>query len=276
MKNRTGLKDYVPRSIEVSDNSIAALGKEIPAVINDNELSVSKEKENENSTKVERFIKYLKVMRQMKLSYNEDDYMKDKDYRDAVISNVDGENYMKKCVDHKDLDEEQIKERIKKQVEMEEEQEKNANVNANVITNSITAIAKEVPPVINDNELSVTEEPEGDNQTEYYRMLKYIMIIRYYGLDFNINKFVNDGSYGEEKIKEESFKEHLKKFDEENVEIEGHEFIGTRLKIKFKGELSRKGNDDNVDIKNSITTTAEEIPVVVNDNELKVTESKLR
>jgi hypothetical protein len=106
MKNRTGLKDYVPPSLEVSDNSISALGKEIPAVINDNELDITKKKENENSAKVERISKYLKVIRQMKLSYNEDDYIKDKDYREVMIMNVDGENYMKRYIDHKDLDEE--------------------------------------------------------------------------------------------------------------------------------------------------------------------------
>jgi hypothetical protein len=155
MKKREGLKDYVPPFSEVSDNSIAALGKEIPAVTNENELNITKDKENENSAKVERIIKYLKVMRQMKISYNEDDYIKDKDYREAMIMNVDGENYMKRYVDHKDLDEEQIKERIEKQVEMEEKQEKNANVNNDVIANSIIAIVKEVPSVINDNELNI-------------------------------------------------------------------------------------------------------------------------
>jgi hypothetical protein len=92
------------------------------------------------------------------------------------------------------------------------------------------------------------------------------MIILYYNLDINVDKFVNDERYMEEEMKEESFKEHLKKFDEEeNVEIEGHEFIGTKLNIKYKGVLSRKGNDDNVVIKNSITTTAKEIPTVVNN-----------
>jgi hypothetical protein len=59
---------------------------------------------------------------------------------------------------------------------------------------------------------NVTEEPEGDNQTEYDRMLKYLMIILYYVLNINTNKFVTDER---EKIKEESFKEHLKRFDEE-------------------------------------------------------------
>jgi hypothetical protein len=42
MQNRRGLKDYVPPSSEVSDNSIVALGKEIPAVVNDNELNITK------------------------------------------------------------------------------------------------------------------------------------------------------------------------------------------------------------------------------------------
>jgi hypothetical protein len=108
MKNRTGLKFYVPPSLEVSDNSISVLGKEIPAVINDNELDITEEKENENSAKVERIIKYLKVMRQLELNYNEDDKIKDKDYREVMIMNVDGENYMKRYKDNKDVDEEQI------------------------------------------------------------------------------------------------------------------------------------------------------------------------
>jgi hypothetical protein len=96
-------------------------------------------------------------------------------------------------------------------------------------------------------------------------------------LKINGNKFVTDESYREEMRKDESFKEHLKKFDEEEkVEVYDYEYINGKLNIKYKGVLTRKCNNDNVDIKNSITTAAEEIPVVVNDNELKVTESKVK
>jgi hypothetical protein len=82
MKNREGLKDYVSSVFpQVSENSIAALGKETPLVINDNELSVSKEKENENTnrpiTKME-MIKYLMTIDHYKLPYRKDDFIHNK------------------------------------------------------------------------------------------------------------------------------------------------------------------------------------------------------
>jgi hypothetical protein len=90
------LKDYVRPHLEAGDNSIIAVDKEIPAVINNNELNVIKEKVNVNSAKVNRIFKYLKVMRQFELHYDEDEYIKNKDYREALIMDVDGENYMKR------------------------------------------------------------------------------------------------------------------------------------------------------------------------------------
>jgi hypothetical protein len=112
-------------------------------------------------------------------------------------------------------------------------------------------------------------------------MLKYVLIIQYYKLPINEYKFVTDESYLEEYVKQNDFKECLKRFDEEeNVVVEGFEFINNKVKIKYKGKLLREYNIDfnidiNKDISNSITTIAEETPVVVNDNELKVTESEV-
>jgi hypothetical protein len=123
MRNRSGLKDYVPPSSEVSENSITALNKEIPPVINNTELNITKEKVNVNSAKVNRIIKNFKILRYFKLDYNEDEYIKNKEYRDVLMMDVGNENYMKWYLYHKDLDEEIIKEKIEKQVEMEDEKE---------------------------------------------------------------------------------------------------------------------------------------------------------
>jgi hypothetical protein len=58
-------------------------------------------------------------------------------------------------------------------------------------------------------------------------------------LKINGNKFITDEGYREEMIKDESFKEHLKKFDgEENVEVYDYEYVNGKLNIKYKGELS--------------------------------------
>jgi hypothetical protein len=89
MKNGEGLKDYVSSAFpQVSENSIAALGKETPLVINNNELSLSKEKENENSdrplTKME-MIKYLMIIDHYKLPYRIDDFIHNKKYRQDSI-----------------------------------------------------------------------------------------------------------------------------------------------------------------------------------------------
>jgi hypothetical protein len=54
--------------------------------------------------------------------------------------------------------------------------------------------------------LDITEEPEGDDQKKLKQMLNYLLIILYYNLNININKFITDESYMEEKIKEENFK----------------------------------------------------------------------
>jgi hypothetical protein len=89
MKNREGLKDYVSSVLpQTSENSIAALGKETPLVINNNELSVSKEKENENTnrpiTKIE-MIKYLMIIDHYNLPYGIDDFIRNKKYRQDSI-----------------------------------------------------------------------------------------------------------------------------------------------------------------------------------------------
>jgi hypothetical protein len=121
----------------------------------------------------------------------------------------------------------------------------------------------------------IGEEPEGEEQKKFKQMLKYVLIIQYYKLPINEYKFVSDESYLEEYVNQTDFKECLKKFDEEeNVEIEGYEFINNKLQIKYKGKLSREYNIDfNKDINNSIA--AEGIPVVVNDKEVKVKRKRI-
>jgi hypothetical protein len=222
----------------------------------------------------------MKIIEYYNINFDSDEYMHDKSYCEKMIKYVD-DNLLQKFNKEKhrrfemeltnEIDEDEIQAML--DAENVEEQEEDDSNDENNNINDEEQIDDE-----DDANGNVTEEPEGNNQTEYDRMLKYLMIILYYNLDINTNKFVTDESYREEKIKEESFKEHLKKFDDEekNVEIEGHAYIDNKLQIKFKGDLSSKGNDDNIVIKNSIATAAEEIPVVVNDNELKVTESKLR
>jgi hypothetical protein len=61
------------------------------------------------------------------------------------------------------------------------------------------------------------------------------LIIQYYDLPININRFVNKPGYLEEFIKNESFNEHIKRFDEkENVEIEEFKFIGKKFKLYIR------------------------------------------
>jgi hypothetical protein len=207
MEDRRGLKDYVPPSSEVSDNLIIAQGKEIPPVINDNVLNITKEKVNVNSAKVNRIFKYLKVMRQFELPYDEDEYIKDKDYRDALIMYVDSENYMKRYKDYKDVDEEQIKEKIEKKVKIEEEQEKKDKVNDNVIVDSITALHEQIPSVINNNELSVNKgklkvnklKKVSHNQITVDQLLVYMKIMDYFKVAFNSHDFIHDKQYREKK-----------------------------------------------------------------------------
>jgi hypothetical protein len=80
IQDRRGLKDYIPPSSEVSDNSIIALGKEIPAVINDNELNINKKPENDNQMKMDEMVKYVAVNRIYHLDVNEDRFVSNKRY----------------------------------------------------------------------------------------------------------------------------------------------------------------------------------------------------
>jgi hypothetical protein len=221
MQDRRGLKDYVPPFSEVNDKSIKALDKEIPAVINDNELNITKEKVSVNSAKVNRILKYLKLMRQFKLTHDEDEYIKNKDYREASIMEVDGENYMKRYKDYKDADEEQIREKIEKQVKIEEEKEKKDKLNANVIVDSITAIAKEVPSVISDNELNIIKEKVKVNKPKKNTkslmtvddLLLCVKLMDYFNLAFNSYDFIHDKQYREKRIKYINDKNLLQKYN---------------------------------------------------------------
>jgi hypothetical protein len=383
MRNREGLKDYVSSVLpQTSEDSIAALGKETPLVITNNELSVSKEEENENSdrpiTKVEmmkylmiidhyklpyniidfihnkeyrqdsikkgelyqhlktfgnvaekesnkfseywerisglkillkkpndnkkkakEMVKYMKLMKHYKIECNLSEFVFNKYYREEMMKNIDTNNVKstkitkEKKVDDKldydftsesddeKYDKNEFLEQIELQLDEEDEYDNEEIVDeddndGDVINKSITALDKEVPPVISNNELNVTEKSEGDTQKQLKQLLKHVFIILYYKLDINANKFITDGSYREEMIKGESFKEHLKKFDEEEkVEIFDYEYVNGKFNIKYKGVLSGKGNSNNNIIKDSITTVAEETPAVIN-NELKVTESKVK
>jgi hypothetical protein len=225
-------------------------------------LKILPKKVNDNKRKAKEMVKYLKVMRHFGIDYDQSEFICNKYYREEMMKNVDDNNYREKYVDFElenleDFDEEEIQEDIEGAQDIEDEEEQiddEDDVNGNV-----------------------TEEPESEGEKKYKQMLKYLLIILYYNLKINTNKFITDESYMEEKIKEESFKEHLKKFDEEeNVEIEGFEFVDKKVQINFKGQLSRKFNYDYNVINNSIEAIAEEIPVVVNNNELKVTESKVK
>jgi hypothetical protein len=250
-------------------------------------------------------------MEYFNVNYNAGDFIQNKQYREKKIKFVNDNNYLQEY----DSQEHGLYEKANifgfNEVEIQalldaenvEEQEKNADnksitkeKNDDVIANSITATAKEIPAVINDNELSVskekvnqiddeddangnvTEEVESDDLKKLKQLLKHLLIIQYYKLPINQYRFIFDEPYQEEIIKEESFKEHLKKFDEEeNIEVYDYEFIGKEgkeLKIKYKGQLSREYKNNDIVINNSIEAVAEEIPVVVNDNEVKVTESK--
>jgi hypothetical protein len=211
MKNRSGLKDYIP----------PYLGKEKPMVINDNTLDITKEKVNENSAKDERIIKYLKVMRDLKLSYNENDYINDKDYREATMMNVDNENYMKRYQHLKDVDK-KTKEKIKKQVKIEEEQEKKDKVNDNVISNSIIAMSKEVPSVIDDNELGVTKEKVNVNKPKKRitispmtvdKFLEYMRVMEYYKVIYDEDRFIHDKEYRKGKMKFVDDNNYLQKYN---------------------------------------------------------------
>jgi hypothetical protein len=77
-------------------------------------------KVNDIKRTVEEIIKYLKVMRQLQIDYDEDLYMWDKDYREKMMKYVDDNNFLEKYVDYVDLDEEQIKKEIEEQVDIED------------------------------------------------------------------------------------------------------------------------------------------------------------
>jgi hypothetical protein len=225
---------------------------------------------------MDEMVKYIAVNRFYHLDINEDRFITNKSYREEKIKEGIFNDYLKK------FDKERLEiggyKFIDNNLDIEFKlklSKKDNNNNNN--DSSIAALDEEIPAVINDNEFNVTEKPESDNQKKYKRMLTYLLIIQYYNLNINMNKFVTDESYMEEKIKEESFKESLKRFDEEEkVEIEGFERIGKELRIKYKGELSRKGNNDDNVINNSITAITKEIPAVINNNEVKVTESEVK
>jgi hypothetical protein len=113
MKNREGLKDYVSSVFpQVSENSIAALGKETALIINNNELSVSKEKENENInkpiTKME-MMKYLMIIDHYKLPYNIDDFINNKKYRQDSIKQGGLYQYLKTFVKENIVEKEKSK-----------------------------------------------------------------------------------------------------------------------------------------------------------------------
>jgi hypothetical protein len=219
---------------------------------------------NDNKRRAKEMVKYLKVMKHYRVDYDQYEFIYNKYYREEMMKNVDTNNNVttkitkeKKLDDDKldyelvsesdgegNFDEEEIQEEIEAELYVEDknddeeiDDEDDNDPNGNVINKSIITLDKEIPSVINDNELNITKKPENDIQAKYERMLKYLLIIQYYKLSINITKFVNDESFLEEKIKEKSFKEHLKKFDEEeNVEIEEYNFIGKELQIKYKGE----------------------------------------
>jgi hypothetical protein len=262
-------------------------------------LKIKLKKLNDNQKKAKEMVKYMKLMKHYKIWYDLSELIFNKYYLEEMMKNVDIGNVTttkitkEKKIDDKldyDLtsesdgeekyDKEEILEQIEAQLDMEDEDDEEIDDeddnDCNVINKSITALDKEIPSVINDNELSVTEKSEGEAQKQLKQLLKHVLIILYYKLDINVNKFITDGSYREEMIKVESFKEHLKKFDEEEkVEVFDYEHVNEKLNIKYKGVLSRKGNGDNNVIKDSITIAAEETPTVIN-NELKVTENKVK
>jgi hypothetical protein len=99
MWDREGLKDYVSSVFpQVSKNSIAALSKEIPAVISDNELSVTKEKVNVNTDRVmttNEVMKYLMIIDYYKLPYSIDDFIYNKKYRRDSIKQGGLYQYLK-------------------------------------------------------------------------------------------------------------------------------------------------------------------------------------
>jgi hypothetical protein len=103
MRDRRGLKDYVPSVFpQASENLIAVLGKE-PAVINDNELSVSKEKVKVNTNKAittMEMMKYLMIIDYYKLPYSIsiDDFIHNKKYRQDSIKQGGLDQYLKTFV----------------------------------------------------------------------------------------------------------------------------------------------------------------------------------
>jgi hypothetical protein len=251
MKNRSGLKDYVSKSLKIGCDSISLVEGAVD-VINDNELNITMDKENEKSAKVERIFKYLKLMRQFKVPSHEDEYIKDKEYREALIMDVEGENYMKRYKDYKDVDDEQIKERIKKQVEMEEEREKKDKVNDNVIADSIIAMSKEVPSVINDNELSIIKKKVKVNKPKKRitrslmtvdKLLKYIRAMEYYKIYYDEERFIHDKQYREEGMKFVDDNNYLQKYNKEKHRKRG-EVTEFRNKDEIQAVLDAKNVEE--------------------------------
>jgi hypothetical protein len=94
-------------------------------------------------------VKYLKIMNHYKIDYNLSDFVVNKYYREEMMKNVYANNYKEKYVDFElenlgDVNEEEIEEIIEGQLDYEDEDDEEI--------------------VDDDNELNVTEEPEGEEQ----------------------------------------------------------------------------------------------------------------
>jgi hypothetical protein len=141
-------------------------------------LNVIKKLENDNKMTMDVMVKYIAVKLFYGRDINENMFINNKRYREEKIKEGIFNEYLKK------FDEKNIKIDGYKFINNEFQinykyplLKKDNNDDNN--DSFITSLDKEIPSVINDNELNVTEEPESDVLKKFNQLLKYLLIIKY-------------------------------------------------------------------------------------------------
>jgi hypothetical protein len=266
MKNIEGLKDYVSSVFpQASENLIAVLGKETPLIINDNELSVSKEKVEVSSdrliTKME-MMKYLMIIDNYKLPYRIDDFIYNKKYRQESIKQGELYQYLKTFA----------KENIA------EKESNKFNEYWGKISGLKTLLKK-----------------ANDNKKKAKEMVKYMKLMKHYKIECDLSEFIFNKYYREEMMKNidignvtttkitkekkvddeldydlDSESDDEEKYDKEEILKQIEEELDMEDEDDNEEIDDEDDNDDNV-INKSITALDKDIPSVIKDNELSVT-----
>jgi hypothetical protein len=270
MRNREGLRDYIPSVLsQTSEDSIAALGKETPLVINNNELNVSKEEEekNENSdraiTKME-MVKYLMIIDHYKLSYNIDEFIRNKKYRQDSIKQGRLYKYLK--IFHKE----------------------------NIGKNKQNLFNEYWEKMLG---LKTKLKKPNDNRKKAKEMLKYMKLMKHYKVEYDLSEFLQNKYYREEMMKNvdtnnvitTKITKEKKADDDDKLEYDfvsesedEQKYDDNEIEAQIEAELDGENEDDeeivdeddndgNVADK-SIAALDKEVPSVISNNVLSVTE----